>query len=147
MFFEGFCTGKPYWRQLDLGMFAELICLLKTQTHFLHFRDFQMFVLYFFKLPEQLCLCKGLGHCILLARIGHRVLWPCMPQWHLLSFFVIFFAFFPHFYGNFWKCPVYYAVQHNLGKKKNPVKFSTGSDVRLFRTRLNIWLAMLILAK
>lgn len=114
MFFEGICIGKPYWRLLDIGIFSVLICFLKSQTNFLHFRDIQRFVLCFFKLPES---CEGLGHSILLARVGHRGLWPCVPQWHQLSFFVIFFAFFPHFYGNFWQCPLYYAVQHNLEKK------------------------------
>lgn len=55
IFLEGtpFWTGKPNSKQLDLGMFAVLICLLKRQTHFLHFRDFQMFVLHFSKLPES----------------------------------------------------------------------------------------------
>lgn len=81
-----------------------------------------MFVLHFFKLPES---SEGLGHSILLTRIGHRGLWPHMPQWHLLSFFIIFFAFFPHFYGNFWQCPLYYAVQHNL-KKKTLLNFQQG---------------------
>lgn len=122
MFFKRFFIEKPYWRQLDLGIFAVLFCFLKSQIHFLHFRDFQMSFLYFFKLPES---CEGLGRSILLTRIGHRVLWPRLPQWHLLSFFVTFFAFFPHFYGNFWQCPLYYAVQHNLGKK-NLLNFQEG---------------------
>lgn len=59
----------------------------------------------------------------------------------LSSFFAVIFAFFPNLFDNFWQCPPHYAVQHNLKKKK--VKFSLGSDVKLFRMKMKIRLASL----
>lgn len=107
-----------------------LTCL---QIRFSSFRDF----------PCLLCISLS---CLNLLRF--RVNSSCSAGygtvlynlwWYLSFFFAIIFAFLPHFYDN-----VPSVMQFSITCWKSMEKngnFSVGSNVRLFRMRMKIWLA------
>jgi len=69
------------------------------------------------------------------------VLQPLMLLVLSVLFLCNHFCFSSQFPWQFLTVSPHYAVQHNLKKKK--VKFSLGSDVKLFRMKMKIWLASL----